>query len=394
MARSPPKKSRREVFVDRILHYAEDDSHGYSQKPPSGRWGPDYDCSSLLYQAADDAGYPVGTGSDKVRFTGTMLKDFEKAGFQILPFANVGISDLEIGDVLLNLALHAEVYVGDGESVGATASETGGFVGEAGDQTGREIERHPVTTFDKEWDYILRPPADDQDEEGDEEVPMYNQPGQGLNGMYSPTTVPNNPQGMMYPSGWPQGNNGYSQGMNRAMVPNSQMGYPQGNLGQMNGYSQANAGGYPQNSMMPMGPQGQQHMETDYCFVKGIEGARNSYGMPNSRKPLFDEDKCIFYATTYGPQGTPIDIHPYKFMDDFESMEEMPQHLSPLMQQTPMGNMQMPQQQAPATTREEIMQMIREVMHNESSTSSNESSQATTNAQRNANGSRGGSNRN
>lgn len=90
MVRGPPMTGRRDEFVDRILRYAEDDSHGYSQKPPSGRWGPDYDCSSLVYQAAQDAGYPVGTGSDKVRFTGTMLKDFEKAGFQILPFANVG----------------------------------------------------------------------------------------------------------------------------------------------------------------------------------------------------------------------------------------------------------------------------------------------------------------
>ena len=139
--RPPPKKSRREEFVDLALQYAENDSHGYSQKPPSGRWGPDYDCSSLLYSLADKAGYPVGSGSDKVRFTGTMLKDFEKAGFQILPFANVGVSDLEIGDILLNLALHAEVYVGNGESVAATGSETGGFVGESGDQTGHEIEK-------------------------------------------------------------------------------------------------------------------------------------------------------------------------------------------------------------------------------------------------------------
>lgn len=369
MGRSPPLKSRREAFVDQVLRYADDDTHGYSQKPPSGRWGPDYDCSSLLYQAASDAGYDVGVGSDKVRFTGTMLKDFEKAGFQILPFANVGISDLEIGDILLNLALHAEVYVGEGQTVGATSSETGGFVGEAGDQTGHEIERHPAITFDKDWDYILRPPDDDQYEEieeGDEEMPMN----------YGPTPMPQqwgNPQGAnMYPQ-----NTGYNQGYQNY---NRGTGYPQGNLGQMNGYSQANAGGYQQ-GMMPMGPQGQsQQMETDYCFVKGIEGARNSYGFPNSRKPLFDEDKPIFYAVTYGPQGTPVDIHPYKFMDDFESMEDMPQHLSPLMQHTPMGNSQM-QQPMNGMNREEIVQIIREVMQNESATSANESPQ-TTNAQR------------
>ena len=337
MVRGPPKKSRREVFVDRVIHYAEDDSHGYSQKPPSGRWGPDYDCSSLLYQAAEDAGYPVGTGSDKVRFTGTMLKDFEKAGFQILPFANVGISDLEIGDILLNLALHAEVYVGNGESVGATGSETGGYVGEAGDQTGREIERHPVTTFDKEWDYILRPPVDKEEvKEGDEDVPPMNY---------------NQPQGMMYPQGW----NGYPQ----STVPMGRSyntGYPQGNLGQMNGYSQANAGmGYPQGT-------GQAE---DLEFVMGIEGAKNIMGTPNSRKAVFDEDKLMMYIVSFGPQGMVNDVRVYQFE---ECSEEMPQHLSPLMKQNmmPMGGMGRQNEQY--ITRSELESILKEMLPNAQST--------------------------
>lgn len=400
-SRSPPK-TRREKMVQKAEEIAADPQYGYSQKPPSGRWGPDFDCSSLMYYIADYAGYSVGTGKDKVRFTGTMLKDFEKAGFQILPFANVGISDLKIGDILLNLALHAEVYVGEGQTVGATSSETGGFVGEAGDQTGHEIEHHPVTTFDKEWDYVLRPPDDEsQDElkeEGENEMAM----NYGPNAMM-PTQPWNNagqPWGNNQMTGYPQGGmNGNMQGygMNNRMMPNqggNMQGYPQGNLGQMNGYSSANAG-YPQNmgynqGMMPMGPQGQpQTMETDYCFVKGYEGACNSYGMPNSRKPLFDEDKWIFYAVTYGPQGTPVDVHPYRFMDDFESVEEIPQHMSPLMQRSPMGNTQM--QQPASINREEVMQMIREVMQNESSTSANESAQTNPNAaNRNSNAARTG----
>lgn len=307
--RGPPISSRREDFVDLALHYAEDDGHGYSQKPPSGRWGPDFDCSSLLYYLADKAGYPVGTGSDKVRFTGTMLKDFEKAGFQILPFANVGISDLEVGDILLNLALHAEVYVGNGESVGATGSETGGYAGEAGDQTGHEIERHPVTTFNKEWDYILRPPADEKDEEGDEEMPYYGQ---------NPNTWGGNGQTMYPQSTMPMGRN-YTPG------------YPQGNLGQMNGYSQANAG-YPQGGMQGY-PQG---MDSDLCFVMGIEGAKNLMGTPNTRKPVFDEDQSLMYIVSFGPQGAVNDVRVYRFE---ECSEEMPQHLSPLMKQNmmPMG---------------------------------------------------------
>jgi hypothetical protein len=237
-----------------------------------------------------------------------MLKDFEKAGFQILPFANVGISDLEVGDILLNLALHAEVYVGNGESVGATGSETGGYVGEAGDQTGHEIERHPVTTFDKEWDYILRPPVEEEKEDDDMPPMNYNQP------MYP------NPQGMMYQpntGGWPQSTAPMGRSYNT--------GYPQGNLGQMNGYSQANAGmGYPQG------------MDNDLCFVMGIEGAKNLHGAPNSRKAVFDEDQPLMYVVGFDHQGNCNDIHVYHFE---EVSEEMPQHLSPLMKQNmmPMG---------------------------------------------------------
>lgn len=315
MVRGPPNRSRREAFVDLALNYADDDSHGYSQKPPSGRWGPDYDCSSLLYKLASEAGYPVGTGSDKVRFTGTMLKDFEKAGFQILPFANVGISDLEVGDILLNLALHAEVYVGNGESVGATGSETGGYVGEAGDQTGHEIEKHPVTTFDKEWDYILRPPVEEEKEEGDEEVPYYGQ---------NPNMWPGNGQ-----TGYPQASR---------MPTNYNTGYPQGNLGQMNGYSQANAG-YPQAGMQGYQqgyPQGMES-EMDLCYVKGIEGANKLTGIPNSRKAVFDDDELLLYIVSFGPQGRPVDIRVRPIGDEIS--EEMPQHLSPLMKQNmmPMG---------------------------------------------------------
>lgn len=356
MVRGPPNRSRREAFVDLALSYADDDSHGYSQKPPSGRWGPDYDCSSLLYKLASEAGYPVGTGSDKVRFTGTMLKDFEKAGFQILPFANVGISDLEVGDILLNLALHAEVYVGNGESVGATGSETGGYVGEAGDQTGHEIEKHPVTTFDKKWDYILRPPVEEEKEEGDEEVPPMNY---------------NQPQGMMYPQGW---NNGYPQ-TTAPMGRSYNTGYPQGNLGQMNGYSQANAG-YPQAGMQGYQqgyPQGM-GSEMDLCYVKGIEGANNLTGIPNSRKAVFDDDEALMYIVTFGPQGKPVDIRVRPFGDEIS--EEMPQHLSPLMKQSmmPMGGSL--GQQGDYVTRAEFEE-LKEMLSNAQS-----SSQADPNASR------------
>lgn len=384
MMRGPPKESKRLRMVDIALRLAEDDAHGYSQKPPSGRWGPDFDCSSFIYFIANQAGYDVGIGGDKVRFTGTMLKDFEKAGFQILPFANVGISDLKIGDILLNLALHAEVYVGNGESVSANSSEDGGYVGSSGDQTGNEIDKHPVVTFDRGWDYVLRPSDEDESDEdeegGDDDVAMnYNQP-QGTNGMW-----PSGMQNSMYP----QGNMG-----NRPW--NGTQGYPQGNLGQMNGYSQATAGGYPQSgnmagypqggnmqgyqqgggqmgypqgNMMPMGPQG---IDYDLCFVMGIEGAKNIKGMPNGRKAVFDEDKPIMYILRFDQQGNVNNINVYKFE---ECSEEMPQHLSPLMQNRPgisMGNQNGMMQHGEYVTRQELEELKEMISDGKSSKSSNE----------------------
>lgn len=364
MNKGPPE-TRIQRMVRRAEEIAADPTHGYSQKPPSGRWGPDYDCSSLIYYLADYAGYPVGTGRDKVRFTGTMLKDFEKAGFQILPFANVGISDLKIGDILLNLALHAEIYVGEGQSIGALSSETGGYVGESGDQTDQEIEKHPVITFDKGWDYVLRPQEDEEyeeiEEEGEEEMPN------NYGGMNQPWGTPQQPWGTNN-MGYLQGNNMQGYGMNnRGMNPQGQggmqgygnQGYPQGNLGQMNGYSQANAGygqpmgmpnyGYPQaggqggqqgyqqyqqggnqqgfaqGGGQQGGPQG---MGEDLCFVMGIEGAKNLMGAPGTRKAVFDEDKALMYIVSFGQQGAVDNINVYEFN---ECSEEMPQHLSPLM---------------------------------------------------------------
>ena len=364
----PPPVSRKDKFVNEMLRLAHDNSYGYSQKPPSGRWGPDFDCASIIYYAANKAGYPVGSGGDKVRFTGTMLKDFEEAGFQILPFANVGISDLKIGDILLNLALHAEVYVGDDKTVGANSAENGGFVGDAGDQTDHEIDEHPVLTFDKGWDWVLRPPKETDDaehnEEGDEYMPMnYSQPMMPMN------------------NGWPQTNQPMGMNGNMQGYPMNN-GYPQGNLGQMNGYSQANANmrtpyanqpaNQPMNNGWPQGyqqngyPQGKSN-DNDLTFVMGIEGAKNTHGTPNSRKPLFDEDKPLMYVVGYDQNGSCNSINVYRFE---ECSEEMPQHLSPLMRGNSQmsGQMQMPEN---FVTREEFDQ-LKELLKNGKPSPTNE----------------------
>ena len=285
----PPPEGRREAFVRRMLEIADDDSHGYSQRPPSGRWGPDYDCSSLIYAAADEAGYPVGTGRDRARFTGTMLGDFTQAGYLALPYGNVGIDNLEVGDILLNIAVHSEVYVGDRESVGATASEDGGSGGTEGDQTGTEIERHPVDTFKGGWDYVLRPPSDDGH-------------GKDYSMNYGPMQ---NGQQQMWPGGYPQ----------QTAMPGRSWNTP---------------------PMQPMqqAQQGQQQMvwqdPLDLTYVMGIEGARMYHGTPNGRAALFDEDKLLMYLVELDGGGCVREINVYRLIP---ASDEVPQHLSPLMRQ-------------------------------------------------------------
>lgn len=153
--------NRKEAMVREGIAIAEDDSHGYSQ---ANRWpsqGDDFDCSSFTYTCANRAGYDVPLSG----YTGTLKADFEAAGFTAYPY---GAVELERGDVLLAHnpdRQHVEIYIGDGQTVGAHSSETGGIYGQMGDQTGNEISIAPNYGG---WDWALRPPAED---DGPRQVP-------------------------------------------------------------------------------------------------------------------------------------------------------------------------------------------------------------------------------
>lgn len=148
-----------EKMVDYAVKIARDDSHGYSQVRRWKEQGTDRDCASLMYDAADHAGYNVGEGPDRVRYTGTMLADFKRAGFKALPFDG-NLSDLEKGDILLNVEHHTEMYIGGGQFVGAHIAETGDTDGEPGDQTGNEISVCRAYIPEYGWDYVLTPPKE------------------------------------------------------------------------------------------------------------------------------------------------------------------------------------------------------------------------------------------
>lgn len=128
-----------------IKQIAADNSHGYDQ---SNRWGPNYDCSSLIITVWETVGVPVK--SRGASYTGNMLGVFQSCGFKI-----VSKSNLQPGDVLLNVANHTAMYIGNGKMVHASLNEKGTISGgQSGDQNSKEICE--TNYYDYPWDYVLR----------------------------------------------------------------------------------------------------------------------------------------------------------------------------------------------------------------------------------------------
>lgn len=154
----------KQAFVDFVLDWCRDDGHGYSQ---ANRWGPDCDCSSLMYMAARHAGYDVPTSG--TRYTGTMLDHFQSAGFVAVGFDG-NVYDCPPGSIALNVVNHVEAFVDWGRLGGAHLDEHGGVQGCCtGDQTGNEVSEGPAYIPSYGWDYILLPP-DDTEWSGDPET--------------------------------------------------------------------------------------------------------------------------------------------------------------------------------------------------------------------------------
>lgn len=137
--------------IDWAVGIANDDTHGYDQ---ADRWSPDYDCSSLLIQAYEQAGCPVKTNG--ASSTANMRSVFVETGFN--EFAYSEGMYLVAGDVLWREG-HCAMYIGNGQIVSAHINELGTTTGgQTGDQTGEEID---VSSFASsgDWSYVLRLPA-------------------------------------------------------------------------------------------------------------------------------------------------------------------------------------------------------------------------------------------
>ncbi len=141
---SNARTRRVDSYVNWALDKADDNSHGYDQ---FNRWGPNYDCSSLVISALRAAGISTGGAS----YTGNMVGNL--SGFKVTKVSHDQFGLLR-GDILLNSTHHTGIYIGEGMMVAARESEDGGITGKSGDQTGHEIERQEV--YDFPWNYILR----------------------------------------------------------------------------------------------------------------------------------------------------------------------------------------------------------------------------------------------
>lgn len=143
-----------ESAVNWAVKIANDNSHGYDQ---NSRWGPDYDCSSLVISAFEQAGCKVKSGG--ATYTGNMKSVFLKYGFfdvtnKIALSTGLG---LKRGDVLLNTVHHTALVVEDNGRiiVNASINEKGKTTcGKSGDQTGREIYTRGYYNYP--WNVVLR----------------------------------------------------------------------------------------------------------------------------------------------------------------------------------------------------------------------------------------------
>lgn len=138
---------------------ARDNSHGYDQ---IYRWGEkgDYDCSSSVYMAWQNAGIPVKDYSFQkygCAYTGVMKAAFTHYGFKNVT-SKVNLSTgagLQRGDILLNEKHHVAMYCGNGLEVEASINEKGTAKGgKPGDQTGREFLIRSYRNYP--WNVVLR----------------------------------------------------------------------------------------------------------------------------------------------------------------------------------------------------------------------------------------------
>lgn len=134
--------------VSWAIDIANNNSHGYSQ---IDRWGPDYDCSSFVIQAYEQAGIPLRKAG--ASYTGNMRNAFLSCGFiDVTQSCNLSSgSGIKAGDVLLNYSAHTCLSIGNGKVANCRTNE-GNY--QSGDQSGNEIRIQSYWNYP--WNCVLR----------------------------------------------------------------------------------------------------------------------------------------------------------------------------------------------------------------------------------------------
>ena len=118
---------------------ANDDSHGYDQ---SNRYSPDFDCSSLVAKALNEAGFNISIYS----WTGNLESQLIACGFKKCQ------KPWKAGDIHLKSGYHVCMSVDENNIAEARINEFGGITGgQTGDQTGEEIMIRPYYEYSGGW---------------------------------------------------------------------------------------------------------------------------------------------------------------------------------------------------------------------------------------------------
>ena len=129
--------------VSWAVKIANDDSHGYSQ---SSRWGPNYDCSSFVISAYQQAGINLkGAGANSTR---DMYNAFTNCGFRDVT-SSITLSNgngLKKGDVLLNVQHHAAMVQNNNKKLVYASTSSRGIV----------ANQNYYVYSNGGWNYVLR----------------------------------------------------------------------------------------------------------------------------------------------------------------------------------------------------------------------------------------------
>lgn len=132
--------------VEFMVAVANDDKHGYDQ---ANRNSPDYDCSSLLGTALNEAGFKVSPFS----WTGNLEEQLFDCDFELIDVN----AERKRGDIFLTPYRHVVMCVDSDNIVHASINEKGETTGgQSGDQTGKEICVRSFYTPSYGWTFHFR----------------------------------------------------------------------------------------------------------------------------------------------------------------------------------------------------------------------------------------------